>query len=339
MRKMTALRQRTRLRRTLGAFLILGLLLVAGAVLCAEAPPPAPAPAPAPAAITPAAAAAPAGAPSAKAVPGEATPVPRETLMAGLADVPQKSFDRAERLVQLFKKTGMRNVTRQSIPMKEAGGNVIGTLPGQTQEVILVGAHLDHATKGTGAIDDWTGVVCLVNLARALVGVSPHHTFVFVGFDLEERGHGGSRWYIEQMGPEQKRLIVAMVNLECLGISTPKVWLTGSADALEDLARTVAAKEKMPLEFRQLQGVSADSDPFMAAGIAAITFDSLEESDFELIDSPKDRPEAVRPDRFEEHYRLILKFLRALDEHKGPISPANKDRPAPGAKKDKGAGL
>jgi hypothetical protein len=330
------------MRRFLLGFLVTGLALAAAVGFCAEAPPPAPAAAgaaktsaaaPAPAADpAPATAPAPAGAPAAKAAPGEATPVPRETLMADLVNVPQRNFDRAERLVQLFKQAGLRNVTRQSIPMKEAGGNIIATLPGQTPQTIVVAAHLDHTPQGSGVIDDWTGVVCMVNLGRSLAKTLPHHTFLFIGFDLEERGLAGSRWYLAQLPAEQKRLIVAMVDLECLGISTPKVWLTGSADALEDLARTVAAKEKQPLEFRQLYGVGADSDPFMAAGIPAITFDSLDEADFELIDSPKDQPQAIRPERLEEHYRLILKFLLALDEQKDPVSPANKDRPAPGAK-------
>lgn len=273
----------------------------------------------------------PAAAPAAKVQQGQPTPVSRATLMADLATVPQKDFDRAERLLQLFKVAGLRNVIRQSIPSKEPGTNVIAILPGQTQETIIVGAHLDHTPTGTGVIDNWTGVVCIVNLGRALARTSPHHTFVFVGFDLEERGQGGSRWYLQQLPAEQKRRIVAMVDLECLGISQPKVWLTGSADALEQLARTVAEKEKQVLEFRQLYDVRADSDSFMAAGIAAITFDSLDAADFALIDSPKDRPEAIRPDRLEEHYRFILKFLQALDEQPGAISPANKDRPAPGA--------
>jgi hypothetical protein len=294
------------------AFLAAGLLLAAGVALGAPAP-------------------APAAAPAAKAAAAPAVPVPRETLLADLAVVPQKDFERSERLVQLFKQTGLKTVTRQSIPLRETGCNVIATLPGQTQETIVVGAHLDHTPGGTGAIDNWTGVVCMVNLGRSLARTLPRHTFVFVGFDLEEHGRAGSRWYISQLTPEQKRRIVAMVDLECLGISRPKVWLTGSADALEELARTVAEKEKQALEFRQLNDAGADSDSFMAAGIAAITFDSLDAADFALIDSPKDRPEAIRPDRFEEHYRFILKFLQALDEQPGAISPANKDRPAPGA--------
>ena len=270
----------------------------------------------------PAAAPAPAG-------QGSAAPVTQRELMAKLAAVPQQNADRAEKVLQLFKQAGLRNVTRQAVPTRPPGCNILATLPGRTQNVIIVGAHFDHTSTGTGVIDNWTGVACMVGLAQALAKTPPQHTFVFVAFDSEERGQAGSRWYVSQLSAQQKARTTAMVNLECLGISTAKVWLTGSADALEQLAAEVAKKENTPVEFRQLHGVTADANSFMAAGIAATTFDSLDLTDFDLIDSPKDRAEAVRPDRLEQHYRFILKYLQALDEQSGSISAANKDRPAP----------
>jgi Iap family predicted aminopeptidase len=230
---------------------------------------------------------------------------------------------------RLFRQAGLKDVVRQEFRGNGAGGNILGTLPGRTQNVIIVGAHFDHTSTGTGVIDNWTGVACMVSLAQALAKTPQQHTFVFAAFDSEEKGQAGSRWYVSQLSAPQKARITAMVNLECLGISTAKVWLTGSADALEQLAAAVAKKENAPVEFRQLHGVSADANSFMASGLAAITFDSLDPADFDLIDSPKDRIEAVRPDRLEQHYRFILKYLQALDEQTGIISPANKDRPAP----------
>jgi hypothetical protein len=269
-----------------------------------------------------------AAAPS-EAPPGPPTAVTQKELMARLAAVPQQNADRAEKVLQLFKQAGLRNVTRQAVPTQPPGCNILATLPGRIQNVIIVGAHFDHTSTGTSIIDNWTGVACMVSLAQALAKTSLRHTFVFVAFDSEERGQAGSRWYVSQLSAQQKARTTAMVNLECLGISTAKVWLTGSADALEQLAAEVAKKENTPVEFRPLHGVSADADSFMAAGIAATTFDSLDLTDFDRIDSPKERVEAVRPDRLEQHYRFILKYLQALDEQTGPISPANKDRPAP----------
>lgn len=253
----------------------------------------------------------------------------RNELMAELACAPQSNPQRAERAAQLLRHAGLKDVVRQEFHGNEAGCNIIGTLPGRTQDVIVVGAHFDHRPGGTGVIDNWTGVACMVSLAQAMAKAPPQHTFVFAAFDSEEKGQAGSRWYVLQLSAQQKARITAMVNLECLGISTAKVWLTGSADALEQLAAEVAKKENTPVEFRQLHGVTADANSFMAAGIAAITFDSLDLTDFDLIDSPKDRIEAVRPDRLEQHYRFILKYLQALDGQSGPISAANKDRPAP----------
>jgi hypothetical protein len=46
--------------------------------------------------------------------------------------------------------------------------NVICTLPGQTDSVILVGANFDHAEVGDGVIDNWSGASMLPSLYQAL---------------------------------------------------------------------------------------------------------------------------------------------------------------------------
>jgi acetylornithine deacetylase/succinyl-diaminopimelate desuccinylase-like protein len=250
-------------------------------------------------------------------------------LMAELACAPQEDSERAEMAARLFRQAGLKDVVRQEIHEKETGRNIIGTLAGRTQNVIVVGAHFDHTPGSGGVIDDWTGVVCMANIAQALAKARPQHTFIFIAFDLEEHYLVGSRWYVLHLADEQKRRIAAMVDLECLGVSGLKVWRTGSADALEQLAADVARQEKYPLSLKRSGGVAADSDCFMAAGIPAITFHSLDPQDFDLANSPNDRIEAVRPDQFEQQCRFILKFLQALDGRSGPIPAANLDRPAP----------
>jgi len=108
--------------------------------------------------------------------------------------------------------------------------------------------------------------------------------------------------------------------------------MTGSADALETIARQAAEREGFALKFRELHGVTADSDSFMAAGIPAITLDSLDPRDFRLIDSPLDRFEAVRPERLFEQFKFLWKYVQALDAHTGEIPAANQDAVAPAAR-------
>ena len=267
--------------------------------------------------------------PATRPTTARAEPVPRAELLAELKAAPRGAAQRGRKLAELFKQAGIKDVKTQTIPRTRGRFNVVATLPGKSKDVIILGAHIDCNRRGRGVIDDWSGASMVANLAQALAKGPRRHTFVFIGFDLEEAGLKGSRHYVSKLSAEQKRRVRAMVNLECLGVSKTFIWRTGSADALEALALKVARQASIPVKARQLRGVGADSNSFMYAKIPAITFDSLEEKDFNLIDSPRDRFEHINADNFEQQHRYLLKFLLALDVHEGKISRANKDRRPP----------
>jgi Iap family predicted aminopeptidase len=75
--------------------------------------------------------------------------------------------------------------------------NVVGEIPGRKNEYVLVGAHLDSWDLGQGAVDNGTGVIAVLEAARALsaVGAEPEATIRFVLFMGEELGLVGARAY------------------------------------------------------------------------------------------------------------------------------------------------
>jgi Zn-dependent M28 family amino/carboxypeptidase len=104
--------------------------------------------------------------------------------------------------------------------------NVICTLPGESGAVILTGAHFDFSGRGKGVVDNWSGAALLPSLYQSLADRPRRHTFVFVGYTGEEAGLLGSQSYVKQLTPEQRSKIAAAVNLDCLGLSSTKLWLT-----------------------------------------------------------------------------------------------------------------
>jgi hypothetical protein len=113
----------------------------------------------------------------------------------------------------------LQGFERHGIP----GTNVVATLRGPSEEMVVVCAHHDTAPEAPGAYDDGGGVGVLIELAR-VVAEEPTRarTIVFVSFDGEEAwstGRGrtaGSRAWIERLGPETRR-IVAAVAIEMSG--------------------------------------------------------------------------------------------------------------------------
>ena len=86
--------------------------------------------------------------------------------------------------------------------------NVLGLLPGadpqQKDEIVIVGAHYDHAgvdpdgTIYNGANDNASGVAVMLEIARLwqAQGYRPAHSVLFAAWDAEEQGLRGSSYYV-----------------------------------------------------------------------------------------------------------------------------------------------
>lgn len=82
--------------------------------------------------------------------------------------------------------------------------NVIGELPGTDKllknEVVLLGAHIDSWHAGTGAADNASGCIVMMEALRILknLGIAPKRTIRVALWGGEEQGLNGSRGYVEK---------------------------------------------------------------------------------------------------------------------------------------------
>ena len=197
--------------------------------------------------------------------------------------------------------------------------NVICVLPGETQEVIVVGAHTDHVgTYGDGVVDNWTGASLLPSLLYSLNGQSRRHTFVFVGFTAEEKGLVGSAYYAEHLTPLQRARIEAMVNMDSLGLSPTKVWATHADKVLLEGLAAVASASGLPATAVNVDGLgTADSESFARYRIPRITLHSVTEETWPILHSSRDRLAAVNMNDYYDSYHLIAAYLAYLDDALG----------------------
>ncbi len=94
--------------------------------------------------------------------------------------------------------------------------NVVAEIPGegQSDEIVLLGAHLDSWDVGTGCLDNAVNAALVVHVARALVQVRarPRRTIRFVLFGGEEFGLFGSRAYVDSHRSELGRHVATIVH-------------------------------------------------------------------------------------------------------------------------------
>jgi len=221
------------------------------------------------------------------------------------------------------------NLSEQALDRK-LPPNVICVLPGETQEVIVVGAHTDKVeTFGDGVVDNWTGAVLLPALLYSLSEQPRHHTLIFIGFSGEEKGLVGSRYYVDHLTSAQRVHIEAMVNFDSLGLGPTEVWAAHADKVLLAALTAVALAGKLSVTAMNVpDGASADSESFARYQIPRITLHSVTQQSWSILHSPSDKLAAIKMNDYYDSYRLIAEYLAYLDD---TLKPPPAPRPNKGS--------
>lgn len=189
--------------------------------------------------------------------------------------------------------------------------NVIGYLPGDTDEYIVIGAHYDHlglggqfslAPKLTGTVhpgadDNASGTSGVIELAHYFAGrPKMHRGVVFMTFAGEELGLLGSGYFVHHPTlPLDKA--VAMINMDMIGrIRDGRIFIggTGTGSTLKQHLESVAANYPgLKADYSETGYGSSDHYSFTSAQIPVLFFFSGLHADYhkpsdtvEKIDAP-----------------------------------------------------
>ncbi|KQU71600.1 hypothetical protein ASC75_24255 [Aminobacter sp. DSM 101952] len=151
--------------------------------------------------------------------------------------------------------------------------NVVGEIPGNTAECVVVGAHYDTQLEGVGAQDNATGLAALLALADRWVGQNFRRTLKLVAFCAEEPGMWGATDYCRRHEADLKST-VAMINLDALAWALPGRRALLADPGIADYA--VARAAEVGWEIEDVTNASllraADLNPFIDAGVPACWF-------------------------------------------------------------------
>ncbi len=223
----------------------------------------------------------------------------------------------------------------------DTAGNVWALVHGTSDDVIVVGAHLDHLGPGyPGADDNASGVAVVLALARELVTRRGEleRSVLIVFFTAEEEGLRGSAAFVANP-PVPIARMTAMVNLDMVGrplldqfwFRAPMFLVGIDRDrslglvgvrsytglrALVDRAfrgdRVVAAEDLPNTIGREIERQSegrSDSASFEAVGVPSLFFGDGESSDYH---SPRDVVSKVQGRLLERRRVAIARTVHAL---------------------------
>jgi carboxypeptidase Q len=119
-------------------------------------------------------------------------------------NLPMEDHGRMERLIRKDIPVEMEIEIKNKFYPSPQVYNIIGEIPGTDKllknEVVLIGAHFDSWQGGTGAADNGSGCIVMMEALRILkaLNVAPKRTIRVALWGGEEQGLNGSRGYVEK---------------------------------------------------------------------------------------------------------------------------------------------
>jgi Zn-dependent M28 family amino/carboxypeptidase len=147
--------------------------------------------------------------------------------------------------------------------------NVSGVVGPDTDEEVLVCAHVDGHDISQGALDNASGVATMVEAAAALVALEDDlETRVrFVGFGAEELGLNGSQTYADSA---DLAAVTAVVNCDGAGRAREMSVVTNGFDALADAVEETSAAFDRPVSSVPTISNHSDHWPFVWRGVPGV---------------------------------------------------------------------
>jgi carboxypeptidase Q len=178
-------------------------------------------------------------------------------------------------------------------------------------EMVILGAHLDSWDLGTGATDNGTGAMAVLEAARALqaLGVKPKRTIRFVLFTGEEQGLNGSKAYVEAHKQELEKVSGVLVHDSGTG-KVLTIGLMGNYAARETMDRVLyPLAEPLGIVEPSLRSEGGtDHVPFDTAGVPGF-WCMQEVADYDKMHhSQADVLEHVRWDDLTEGAQVLAVF-------------------------------
>jgi carboxypeptidase Q len=208
-------------------------------------------------------------------------------------------------------------LTPKKLPDVESA-NVVAEIRGseKSDEVVLLGAHLDSWDLGTGAIDDGAGVAMVMETLRLVkeLGIQPKRTIRAVLYMNEENGLRGGEAYARDHKAELPKHVAA-IETDAGGAAPTGYQTTLKGDALTALeARTSALARVGAQRFETTEQTGADTSFLTAAGVPGFGLVPEPLHYFDYHHTPADTLDKIDPKELAADTAAIGALALAISE-------------------------
>ncbi len=210
------------------------------------------------------------------------------------------------------------------------GSNIIGLLKGidpvLSNEVIIIGAHLDHLGRCyeiiPGANDNASAVAVMMGVAKALTenNIKLKRSVLFLSFGAEEQGIIGSKAYLENPAfPLEKSILLNMdgvgighaINANA-GSNFPELW-----KFVEEANGKYIHRQLSTNHFSNLGRPRLDAARFLSAGVPSLSFATYGSANNYHL--PGDNIDIIKPEIMEDMARLLFMTVVNMGNFEGAL--------------------
>lgn len=231
----------------------------------------------------------------------------------------------AQKLLRL-KPTEVCMILKQDENHKETSHNVIATIPGtkKPDEIITFSAHYDSVIYSSGAWDNATGSVTIMELMHYFNENKPDRTLKFIWCGSEEIGLIGSYSYCVSHIDELKNVLFN-INVDMTGtLLGYDIAVCSCEEAVSEYINFLGKLEGFAIKSR-VDMYSSDSSSFAVHNIPAVTFARISPRGGAEIHSRHDVLDHLDSDKFIDTVNFMAKFSKNLVNSK--VFPVSKNLP------------
>lgn len=180
------------------------------------------------------------------------------------------------------------------------------------KKTLYLSAHYDSTDYTTGVIDNATGCVVLLELAKVLQNFDGDINIKFLFLDAEEYFRYGSKYFVSKLSDEEKNNIIGCINVDMVGEKNAGNIVMQTTSGNKNIISSLISKS-LGDKFLLSEGGFSDDLSFYMGEIPVVTF-ANEKSNFNLdLEDKNTQINNVDTKIIKNFCEIITNFLSNLE--------------------------